>query len=343
MIADLLRQIRTVPEYFDALKAALAVLASGVPIYAGLWYFLHRRHLKAHWGFTINYISVFALFGGLAFVLASPLSRLLHPAILTAYLFITCVVTALSAVALVDLFVIQHYLSDVKEFYISPPLRTVIKLTTFCLVLLPVLRFVLHFNPLTLVAIPTIATAGLALAMQDTLKTFIAGLGMSRIIRIGEWISFQGREGKVVDINWAQTVLETSDGDFVYIPNSLLQTQIVVNCSKTGLRRMSFQVAVSHNASPAKVKDALLSSAQNIPSVASSPAPEADVLSHDEGSSKYILYYWIQDYGRRFTVQDTLGTRVWDAFRREGIEVPAPFPSVLLRQDEKEAEQLKIR
>src|SRR4029077_13564094 len=125
-------------------------------------------------------------------------------------------------VSLIDVFFVQHYLTNMKHVYISPPLQTVIKLGVFCVALLPILRFVLHFNPLALVAIPTIATAGVALAMQDTLKTFIAGVGLGHIIRLGQWIAFQDKEGRVVDINWARTVIQTAEGNHVFIPNSLL-------------------------------------------------------------------------------------------------------------------------
>jgi len=101
--------------------------------------------------------------------------------------------------------------------------------SVFTVALLIIFRYVLKFNPLALVAIPTILGAGVALALQDTLKTFIAGLGLAKVIRIGQWIAFQGKEGRVIDINWARTVLETADSDTIFIPNSQLQTQTFLN------------------------------------------------------------------------------------------------------------------
>src|SRR5205807_8154967 len=150
----------------------------------------------------------FILFAGLAFLLASPLAGHLPGPVITAYLFLTCIAAALGAVSLIDVFLLRHYLIQVKRIYISPPLRTVIKFSVFCLALLPVLRFVLDFNPLALVAIPTIATAGIAFALQDTLKAFIAGIGLGHMIRLGEWIAFQNKEGRVVDLYWVWTVID---------------------------------------------------------------------------------------------------------------------------------------
>src|SRR6266404_4248714 len=114
-----------------------------LPIYAGLRYFLYRRQLKISIGVTLNFIGSFILFAGLAFLLASPLASHLPGALITTYLFVTCVWAALGAVSLIDVFLVRHYLISVKRVYISPPLRTVIKLTVFGLSLLPILRYVL--------------------------------------------------------------------------------------------------------------------------------------------------------------------------------------------------------
>lgn len=328
-LSALLHQARGFPEYWFALKSALAVLAVGAPLYAGLRYFLHRRRLIAPWSLTLNFVSVFALFAGLAFLLASPLARHLDGAVTTGYLFLTCVVAALSVVSLVDVFLIQHYLSGVKKMYVSPPLRAVLKLGVFCVSILPILRFVLHFNPLALVAIPTIATAGLALALQDTLKTFIAGVGLGRIIRLGEWISFQDKEGRVVDINWARTVLQTREGRHVYIPNSQLQTGMFVNFTAVHpANRLLLKVGASYGAPPVRVKDVLLSCVKEVEGVAEHPAPMAALLEYGDSSIVYGVYYWLEDYSRRPQVEDAVATRVWYAFKREGIQIPFPTRTV---------------
>ena len=147
MVTELVHQLKEFPEYFVALKGAVAVLAMGLPIYAGLRYFLHRRGLVISIGVTLNFIGAFILFAGLAFLLASPLAGHLPGPVITAYLFLTCIAAALGAVSLIDVFLLRHYLIQVKRIYISPPLRTVIKLSVFCLALLPVLRFVLDLIP----------------------------------------------------------------------------------------------------------------------------------------------------------------------------------------------------
>ena len=315
------------PEYLPGLAAAFTILIVALPIYLGILFFLYRRRLHFAVRHHVAFLSVFVLFAGLAFLLGTPLSKYVHPVLINAYLFITCMLAAYAVVALLDIFFVQHYLMSVRRVYISPPLRKVIQIGVFLIALLPILHFVLKFNPLTLVAIPTIATAGIALALQDTLKTFIAGIGLGKVIRVGQWIAFQDKEGRVIDINWARTVLRTMDGDILMIPNNQLQTQSFTNYTADRFHRMTFKVGVSYKAPPLRVKQVLERSARDLPGAAAHPEPAAVILSYGEGAIQYALYFWVEDYAARFLIQDQVATRVWEAFRQEGFELPVPFPS----------------
>jgi small-conductance mechanosensitive channel len=270
----------------------------------------------------------------MTFVESSPLAPLIrHHHIMRAYLFITCLLMALTLVSLVDLFLVEHYLKHVKNVYVSPPLQTIIKLTLFIAALLPILHFVLRFNPLALVAIPTIASAGIAFALQDTLKAFIAGVGLGKIMRLNEWIAFQGTEGRVIDLNWARTTIETIDGQRVYIPNNLLLSGVFINYT-TGnpANRQSFKVSASYDASPARVKEALLQCARFVPGIAQDPPPQAALIEYSDSGILYGLFYWLVDYTQKQRVQDDVATRIWYAFRREGITIPYPTRTVQIQR-----------
>ena len=338
MIQRFFHYLDLFPEYALAAKAAVFVLIAAPPLYLALWYFLYRRSLKFPVRLQAAFFGVFGLITGLAYLLASPLAKHLPTTLVQGYLFLTCIMAAYLIVALLDIFLIGHYLITVRRLYISPPLRKIIGIAVFCLAFLPILRFVLNFNPLALVAIPTIMTAGIALALQDTLKTFIAGVALGSLIRVGDWISFQDKEGRVIDINWARTVLSTVDGDLLFIPNSQLQTQSFVNYTSGNARhRKLFKVGVSYSAPPSRVKQVMLRCAQNIKGLCDDPAPVVQVLEFGDSAVTYLLIYWVEDYTHQWNVQDDLATRVWYAFRREGMEIP--FPARVIYNASKKTEQ----
>ena len=334
MIHHLIDLLKIFPEYIPAVWAAGTILALAIPFYLAVWYFAARRKLIFRLDLRIGVLGVFILFAGLAFLLASPLAHLLHPAVIRIYLFVTYLFAASVVVSLIDVFFVEHYLIQRSRVYVSPLLRKLINITVFSIGFLLVLRGAFSFNPLALVAIPTILSAGVAFALQDTLKTFIAGIGLGQVIRLGEWVAFQGQEGKVVDINWARTVLLTSEGDYVFIPNSQLQTQTFVNyTSHNPLQRRTLRVGAAYDASPARVKQVLLSSVAGVRGVAlQDPAPTAQLAHFGDSAIEYALFYWIEDFAERSRIHDEIATRVWYAFEKEGIEIPFPIRTVQLQK-----------
>src|SRR5258708_35236172 len=125
---DLLKQF---PEYLPGAVAALTLLAIALPFYLALWYFLHQRNLPFPWRLRFACLSSFVLFAGLAFIFASPLSRLIPSLVINAYLFIACGMLAYTVVPLFDLFILGYFLIGKRKVFFSLPLRKVINFTVF--------------------------------------------------------------------------------------------------------------------------------------------------------------------------------------------------------------------
>jgi small-conductance mechanosensitive channel len=320
------------PEYLPAAAAALTIVALALPLYLGMWYFLRRRSLPFPLRLQIGCLSSFVLFAGLAFIFSSPLANKIPTIVINAYLFVACGMVAYTVVPLVDVFLIEYYLIGQRNVYISPPLHMIINFVVFWVSFVPILRYMLRFNPFALIALPTIATAGIALALQDTLKAFIAGIGLGQLIHIGDWISYQEKEGRVLDINWARTVLRTMQGDVLYIPNNLLLQQPFLNYSSNRAHRFTLKISVAYSAAPDKVKYALVRCSQNIPEISKLPPPNSEVLSFENGFVQYGLFYWVDDYGKHYEAHDKLATRVWEVLKEERFEVPLPFPTYTMEE-----------
>ena len=153
------------------------------------------------------------------------------------------------------------------------------------------------------------------------------------MIRLGEWIAFQDKEGRVIDINWARTTLETADGQRVFVPNNLLLSGVFLNYT-TGspTNRQVFKISASGEVPPERVKETLLQCARLVPGIAQTPPPEAALVDYSDSGILYGLYYWLEDYARKQTVQDDVATRLWHAFRKEGIAIPYPTRVVQIRK-----------
>jgi len=83
----------------------------------------------------------------------------------------------------------------------------------------------------TFVTVLGVAGLGISLAMQDVLKSFVAGtfLLFERPFRIGDEISVKDQRGVVEDIGFRTTRLRTTDNVQVIIPNAVVFAEVVAN------------------------------------------------------------------------------------------------------------------
>ncbi|HKX39260.1 MAG TPA: mechanosensitive ion channel domain-containing protein, partial [Burkholderiales bacterium] len=81
----------------------------------------------------------------------------------------------------------------------------------------------------SLVTTSAILTAVVAFAMQDTLGNVLAGLAiqLDNSVQVGDWVKVDNLAGRVRDIRWRSTLIETRDWETVVIPNSMLMKQRV--------------------------------------------------------------------------------------------------------------------
>ena len=76
----------------------------------------------------------------------------------------------------------------------------------------------------SIVATSAMITAVVAFAMQDTLGNILGGLALQldSSVQIGDWIKVDDIAGRVVDIRWRSTLVETRNWETVVFPNSQL-------------------------------------------------------------------------------------------------------------------------
>jgi small conductance mechanosensitive channel len=83
------------------------------------------------------------------------------------------------------------------------------------------------------VVIVTAATGAFALGASYVASDLVAGVGLfsSRPYEVGEMVSLAGYEGRVIAISLYYTILENALGNKIFIRNSSITTNIIVNYS----------------------------------------------------------------------------------------------------------------
>ncbi|MFI3302281.1 MAG: mechanosensitive ion channel family protein [Rikenellaceae bacterium] len=138
-------------------------------------------------------------------------------------------------------------------------LKSMVKIILYVLLILTIIQL-LGINTTSLVAM--LASAGLAvgMALSGTLQNFAGGVMILFLkpYKVGDYIVAQGQAGYVHEIMLFTTVLDTFDGDTIFVPNSTISSSIIENISHSGDRRIVWNVSVSYGDDYDVVKSALM-------------------------------------------------------------------------------------
>lgn len=180
------------------------------------------------------------------------------------------------------------------------------------------------------VAVASVATLALSLALQNMLSNVIGGFTLlyTHPFSAGHYVEIAGQSGTVKEVGIAYTKLTTGDNKLVFIPNSAVVAAEIVNYTITGTRRVEIQVTAPYDADPDLVVAKLLEAAA-VEGVLEDPAPFAALTSYGESAIGYTLRMWTKTENY-WTVHHAVNRRVLDAFRGAGIEMTYPHLNVHL-------------
>ncbi|WP_088346231.1 MULTISPECIES: DUF3772 domain-containing protein [Rhodomicrobium] len=190
----------------------------------------------------------------------------------------------------------------------------------------------LDFSNLAIVA--GALSVGVGFGLQSVINNFVSGLILlaERPIKVGDWIIVGGHEGIVRRISVRSTEIETFDRANVIVPNSMLISDMVKNWTlhnDTG--RMPVAVSVHFDSDPEEVRDILLEMADAHPQVLSNPAPFVFFESFGTSSLDFVLYVYLANINRSFSVRTDLRIAILKAFRAKGVTIPYPQADIHLR------------
>ena len=216
-------------------------------------------------------------------------------------------------------------------------LRDVVDFALYALTAIPILKSELEIDLTGLLATSAILSVVIGLALQDTLGNLFAGLSIQveRPFQVGDYVTIGQHSGRVVQVAWRATRLETFRHEVITLPNNILSKEAVKNYSRgSDPVGTDLYVGLSYEAAPNQVKDAVLSVLREIPLVLADPPPMCRAWSYDADSIRYQIRFFVSDYLTSDAVQEEIYTRLWYRLRRDGIEIPYPQRTVHLLKDE---------
>jgi small-conductance mechanosensitive channel len=216
--------------------------------------------------------------------------------------------------------------------HIQAPIKLITK------VVLIIIGILIVLDTLNISISPILATLGIgsiavALALQDTLANFFAGLYITadQPIRVGDYIKLDtGEQGYVIDIGWRSTRIRELPNNVIVIPNQKLSQSIIKNYYLPEKRMaLLMNIGVSYGSDTRKVEKILVEvtkeSAKDIDGLLAEPEPFVRFIpGYGDSSLDFTLICQVREFVDQYYVQHELRHRIFERFKKEGIEIPFP-------------------
>jgi small-conductance mechanosensitive channel/CRP-like cAMP-binding protein len=215
------------------------------------------------------------------------------------------------------------------------------------------------FSVAGLITTSAVLTAVIGFALQDTLGNIMGGLALQldNSVQVGDWISLGPGQpaGRVAEIRWRYTALETRNWDTIIVPNGVLtKSQVLVHGRRNhepSMQRRQIELFVDFRTPPTQVIRVLERALQSSPihNVADSPPPHVLFFGIKDSVAQYLVRFWLRDLAIDDPADSDVRTRMWFAMRRAGIPLAIPATAVFVtnetteRARRKSEEELKGR
>ncbi len=199
-----------------------------------------------------------------------------------------------------------------------------------------------------IVTTSAVITAVIAFALQDTLGNLLAGIAiqLDNSVSVGDWIQHEGMAGRVSEINWRATSLETRNWETVVIPNSLLLKNRFVVLGKRRKAPLQWRRWVWFDLTLETLPSQILSminkslAETRIPHVARAPAANCILMDIEHGVARFAVRYWLTDLAEDDPTDSAIRTLIDATLRRNERRLTPPIFNVLMT---KEKEQIHAR
>jgi len=167
-------------------------------------------------------------------------------------------------------------------------------------------------------------SVGIGFGLQNVINNFVSGLILlfERPIKIGDVIEVSGNVGVVSRIGIRASVIRTSDGSEVIVPNgSLISSQVTNWTFSDQQRAVEVSVNVVSGVDSQRMVELLKSVAAGHPDVAKQPAPLVYALNFTAGAVTFQLRVWTNRSHEWAQLRSDLAVAVNDALAREKIAI----------------------
>ena len=179
-------------------------------------------------------------------------------------------------------------------------------------------------------------SVGLGFGLQNIVNNFIGGLILlfGRSLQPGDLVEIDNIRGHVRKVTIRNTLVKAFSGATIFVPNSLLISQKMINWSHADRRyRQEIKIGVAYGSDVEKVTELLLSAAKQSAKVIDRPPPRVRFLDFGDNTLVFSLRLWIKGWSDRYADSE-VRYHITRIFRENNIEISFPQLDLHIRSAE---------
>ena len=169
---------------------------------------------------------------------------------------------------------------------------------------------------------------GLGFGLQKIAANYVSGFVVlaERSLRIGDMVKIDNFEGRISDIRTRYTVIRALNGREAIVPNELLITQRVENCSLADpMVSLTCAVQVAYGTDVRALQALMEAAAAAVARVLDDPAPSCQLVSFGADGMDLALHFWIRDpENGQGNVRSDVNLAMLDLLNSLGVQIPFP-------------------
>ncbi len=211
-------------------------------------------------------------------------------------------------------------------------IKSVLKFVFWLLLILVVLSS-LGISITGFVVVISAASLAISLALESSLSNLVNGFLIisTQIFKEGDYVVIAGKEGTIKTIRMLYTVITTSDGKVITIPNSSVMNGEIINFTSTPTRRLDVNFEVSYSTDIEKAKKVIMDVVDSCEHVLADPAPVVTLTTLGTNSVTILARVWVENknYG---ATNWYLTDHGFNELKRNGIDIPFNQLDVFIKQ-----------
>ncbi len=176
---------------------------------------------------------------------------------------------------------------------------------------------------------------GIGIGLQQTFNDLICGIIIlfERGVMVGDVVEITDHQvGTVRKIGARTATIETRDDIIIFVPNSKLIGENVVNWSHVERKaRFHVGVGVAYGSDTALVREILMQVADEHPRILKTPTPIVRFLDFGSSSLDFEIIFFSRDLLRIEDVKSDVRFAIDTAFRARKVEIPFPQRDLWIR------------